>query len=323
MKSITVITPVYNEEENVETCYQIVKNIFREQLPHYRYEHIFADNDSRDATPEILKRIAAQDENVKVIFNARNFGPIRSNFNALLAANGDAILVSLPVDLQDPPELIPQFVKLWEDGNDVVYGIRKKRPEGIILRNVRSLFYRLVTAWTPFPVPTDVGEFQLIDRRVLNVLREFDDYYPYIRGMIAYCGFRSVGIPFVWKPRHSGIAKSSIANYTDQAINGLISFNNFPLRVCFVLGICIAIGSVGFGIVSLIAALLSADPAPPGIPTLIVAQFFLSGVLLFVIGVLSEYVYAIYSTIRRRPMVVERGRLNFDSSTDPQGPSGS
>ena len=312
MKKISIVTPCFNEEDNVEECYGRVKSLFAGPLSGYAYEHIFADNDSRDRTPAILTALATADPNVKVIFNARNFGPIRSNFHALMSADGDAILVSLPADLQDPPELIPQFVEHWEAGCDVVYGIRQKRPEGFVLRTSRSLFYRFVTAWTPFPVPRDAGEFQLISRRVLEALRGFDDDYPYIRGMIAYCGFRSRGVPFAWQKRHGGTSKATLISYMDQAINGLISFNNFPLRFCMALGLTMSVLSVAYGIYSLLAALFFDGGAPPGIATLIVAQFFLSGVLLFVIGVLSEYIYAIYSLVRRRPMVVERGRLNFD-----------
>ena len=153
MKMISVITPVFNEEENIALCYQRIKGIFARELPAYAYEHIFADNDSRDRTPELLCGIAAEDRNVKVIFNARNFGAVESNFHALMSATGDAVIVSAPADLQDPPELIPQFVQHWERGYDVVYGIRSSREEGLLLRSIRSLFYHLVTAWTPFPVP--------------------------------------------------------------------------------------------------------------------------------------------------------------------------
>lgn len=329
MKTISIVTPCYNEEDNVETCYVRVREVFATSLPGYAYEHIFADNDSRDATPEILRRIARQDDNVRVIFNSRNFGPVRSNFNALLSASGEAIIVFLPADLQDPPELIPDFVQRWEAGYDVVYGIRRQRQEGLTLRSLRSLLYRLVAAWTPFPVPRDAGEFQLIDRRVLTALREFEDHYPYIRGMIAYCGFSAVGVPYSWQVRRRGRSKATNLSYIDQALNGLISFNNFPLRFCLVLGITMSLLSLCYGVYSLLEALLSTRTAPAGIPTLIVAQFFLSGVLLFVIGVLSEYVYAIYSLVRRRPNVVERGRLNFNKTdsrssaeADPEGTEG-
>jgi glycosyltransferase involved in cell wall biosynthesis len=261
----------------------------------------------------MLTAMAARDANVKVIFNARNFGPLQSNFHALMSATGDAILVFLPADLQDPPEVIPEMVRHWESGHDVVFGVRGDRQEGFLLRKLRSIFYRFVTAWTPFPVPRDAGEFQLIDRKVLEALRQFEDHYPYIRGMIAYCGFRAIGVPFKWQVRRRGKSKATPLSYMDQAINGLISFNNFPLRFCMMLGLSMSVLSIAYGLYSLVAAVLLSGAATPGIPTLIVAQFFLSGILLFVMGILSEYIYAIYSLVRYRPMVIERGRLNFDT----------
>ena len=321
MKTISVVTPCYNEEASIEHCYLKVKEVFATALPSYRREHIFADNNSQDATPEILRRIAATDPDVRVIYNSRNFGPLASNFNALLAATGHATIVFMPADLQDPPDLIPTFVRLWEAGNEVVYGIRRERQESALIRGLRSLFYRFVTAWTPFPVPRDAGEFQLIDRQVQRALQGFDDYYPYIRGMIAYCGFKSIGVPYAWQVRGRGLSKATTLSYIDQAMNGLINFNNFPLRFCMVLGLTISFLSFGLGLYSLIAALFFGS-ASPGIPTLIVSQFFLSGVLLFVIGILSEYVYAIYSLVRRRPLVIERERLNFGHAEATRGTAG-
>lgn len=319
MKTISVVTPCYNEEASIEHCYNKVKEVFGSELPGYRREHIFTDNDSSDSTPDILRRIATTDSDVKVIYNSRNFGPFPSNFNAMLAATGDATIVFMPADLQDPPELIPRFVQLWEAGHEVVYGVRQERQEPWMLRSFRSLFYRFVSAWTPFPVPRDAGEFQLIDRQVQVALGRFEDYYPYIRGMIAYCGFKSIGVPYAWEPRSRGRSKATTLSYIDQAMNGLISFNNFPLRLCMLLGLTISFVSFGLGLYSLIGALFFRNSSP-GIPTLIVSQFFLSGVLLFVIGILSEYVYAIYSLVRRRPLVIERGRLNF-SRFDPPNDS--
>jgi glycosyltransferase involved in cell wall biosynthesis len=320
MKKISIITPVFDEEENVEACYLQVKDIFARDLPGYAYEHIFCDNNSRDRTPALLAAIAEGDQNVKVIFNARNFGPLASNFNGLRSASGDAAVVALPADLQDPPELIPEFVRHWEDGHDVVYGIRRVRQEPWLLRGIRSLFYRLVAAWTPFPVPRDAGEFQLIDRRVLEALILFQDHLPYIRGMIAYCGFRSVGVPYTWKARHRGVSKATAFSYVNQGINGLISFNQFPLRLCLVVGFGLSFLSLLFALVSLMDTVFGRWAVAPGFNALVVAQFFLSGVLLFAIGVLGEYVYAIYSLVRWRPLVIERGRLNFDSSLARETP---
>src|SRR5262249_21491686 len=195
-KLISILTPCYNESENVRDCYLAVRKLFETTLAAYDYEHIFADNASTDDTVGILKELAADDTRVKIIVNARNFGPFRSAFNALLSARGDAVVVFLAADLQDPPEMIAEFVRRWEDGNEIVYAVRKQREEPRLLRLARKAYYRVVNKFAYAEIPPDVGEFQLIDRVVVEALRRFDDYYPYIRGMIAVCGFRATGIDY-------------------------------------------------------------------------------------------------------------------------------
>ena len=191
---ISVVTPCYNEEANVAECYEAVKAVFDRQLPGYDHEHVFCDNASTDRTVEILKELAAKDRRVKIIVNSRNFGPFRSLFNGLMSTSGDAVVVFLPADLQDPPEVIVEFIRKREQGYEVVFGIRKQREEGWIMRSVRRVYYRLVSRMANIQIPVDVGEFQLVDRKVVEALRQCDDYYPYVRGMIAGCGFRSAGV---------------------------------------------------------------------------------------------------------------------------------
>lgn len=311
-KKISVITPCLNEEENVVQCYEAVQEVFAEQLKDYDWEHIFCDNDSSDGTVELLRELARNDKRVKVILNSRNFGPLRSNFNGLLSASGDAVIVFLPADLQDPPELIPQFVMLWEQGHDVVYGIRKKREEGVVQRTLRWLFYRIVNRLSATYLPPDVGEFQLIDKKVQSALRQFEDHHPYIRGLIASCGFKAKGVPYVWRARRRGASKANLYGLIDQAINAVISFSTVPVRLCLFTGLLIALGSVVAALVELLSALFGERTAPPGIPTLIIALFFFSGVNLFVAGFLGEYVVSIHSQVRKRPLVIEKERINFD-----------
>jgi glycosyltransferase involved in cell wall biosynthesis len=310
-KLISVVTPVYNEEENVRDCCEAVRLVFA-QLPAYDYEHVFCDNASADGTVRLLKEIAAEDRHVRLIVNARNFGPFCSTFNGLLATRGDAVIVMLAVDLQDPPEVILDFVRQWENGHEVVYGIRANREEGLLMRAVRKLYYRLVSRFAGIHIPLDVGEFQLIDRVVVNTLRRCDDYYPYIRGMIASCGFRSVGVPYTWKARRRGFSKNRLYHLIDQGLNGLISFTNVPMRLCLFLGFILSLLSLAVALVTFIANLIYyRQVAPPGIPTLIVAIFFFAGIQLFFFGVLGEYISAIHFQVRRRPLVVERERINF------------
>lgn len=311
-KLISIITPVYNEEENVLDCYSAVKELFTRDLAEYDYEHIFSDNGSSDNTLKILRTLAGENPRVKVIANARNFGPFRSMFNAVLSASGDAVLVFLPADLQDPPELIVDFVRYWEQGYQVVYGIRKTREENRMVTFLRKFYYRLVNRFADFYVPPDVGEFQLVDKVVIEALKECDDYYPYIRGMIASFGFKSMGLEYYMKARAKGFSKNKVYHLFDQALNGIISTSNVPLRLCLLAGLAISILSIVYSFINLgINLVYYRKLVPPGIATLIVALFFFSGVQLFFIGLLGEYMGAIHFQVRKRPMVIEKERINF------------
>ncbi len=314
-KVISIVTPCFNEETNVTPCYLAVKQLFEGPLAKYDYEHIFCDNASSDNTVLLLKGLAAQDSRVKVIVNARNFGALRSNYNGVLATSGDAVLVFLPADLQDPPEVIPELVSHWEQGNEIVYGIRAQRQEGFLMRSARRIFYRLVRRLADIDVPVDAGEFQLIDRKVVNTLREFEDYYPYIRGMIASCGFRRVGVKYTWKARERGYSKARFYHLIDQALNAIISLSNVPMRLCMFFGFGVAGLSLLYGLYALIVNLIYYQGfAQAGIATLIVAVFFFSGLQLFFFGVLGEYISAIHFQVRKRPLVIERERINVSGT---------
>jgi glycosyltransferase involved in cell wall biosynthesis len=312
-KLISIVTPCYNEEDNVADCHLAVKELFERQLPEYDFEHIFCDNASTDRTPDLLADLAGRDLRVKVIFNARNFGPFCSTFNGLTATSGDAVVVLLAADLQDPPELIVDFVRRWEQGYQVVYGIRQRREEGFFMRRIRRAYYWIVSKFADINIPPNVGEFQLVDRVIVDHLRRFDDHYPYIRGMIANCGFKATGIEYTWKARKKGFSKNRLYHLVDQGLNGLVSFTKVPLRLCLLSGFLLSVFSILYALVSLIIHIAHAGKlAPPGIATLIVAIFFFSGVQLFFFGILGEYIAAVHFQVRKRPLVIERGRLNFD-----------
>lgn len=311
MKKITIVSPCYNEEQNVETCHQVVRDLFDGPLAAYEREHIFADNASGDRTPELLREIAARDPHVKVILNARNFGPFRSMFNALRYATGDAVVVFLAVDLQDPPETIVEFVRYWEQGVEVVAGARVNRQESFALRASRAIFYRTVRSLSDIDIPVNVGEFQLIDRKVWRAVMQHDDHYPYIRGIIASVGFRRIIVPYTWKTRKAGISKNNLPRLIDQALNGIFSFTNVPMRVCTFAGVGLAMLCLLYAVGALVAYAFNPGDAPRGVLTLIVSLFFLSGVQLIFIGILGEYVTSIHSQVRRGPLVVERERINM------------
>jgi glycosyltransferase involved in cell wall biosynthesis len=312
MKTISIVTPCYNEEMNVRECHAAIRLLFETELKDYRREHVFCDNASKDRTVEILREIAAEDKDVKVILNARNFGAMRSNYNGVMAATGDAVLLFFPADMQDPPELIPQFVALWAQGNEVVYGIRKIREENATMRTLRQLYYRMLTSLSELSLPCGVGDFQLCDRKVIEAMRQIEDSYPFMRMMTFECGFRSVGVPYRWVERRRGVSTNSLRSLIDQGMNGLVTNTLAPLRLLLFGGFCIAALAIFYAFVNLVLGIVFyRDIAQPGIMTIIVAVFFFGGVQLFSIGVLAEYVLAIYAQVRRKPVVFERERINF------------
>lgn len=323
MARISIISPCFNEEDNVEACYAAVRDLFAEDGPlsHHVHEHIFSDNSSSDRTVDILRRLAATDTRVKVIVNSRNFGPFRSMFNALRYAEGDAVLVFLSVDLQDPPELIPDMVRYWESGIEIIAGARTEREETLPLRICRSAFYRVVNTLSDFEIPENVGEFQLIDRKVWKVVVSHKDQYPYIRGMIASAGFKRLIIPYTWKARKRGISKNNIFNLIDQGLNGVFSFTSLPLRIGSFVGVAVAAMALLYAAVSFFLALIYPSAAPAGTHTIIVAMFFFAGVQLFFTGMLGEYITAIHAQVRKGPIVIERERINIASEpADPSAP---
>lgn len=314
MKMISIVSPCYNEELNVEECYIAIKTIFDFHLTNYDYEHIFCDNASSDKTFEILDSIAKKDKKIKIIRNARNFGPFNSMYNGLMATSREssAVLPFFAADLQDPPGVIPELVKNWEDGNLIVYGVRANREESWLMRKLRGVYYKAVNRMAHIYIPINVGEFSLIDRCVVNALREYEDYYPYLRGMIANCGFRSTQVFYTWKARKRGFSKSNWYALIDQGLNGLISFTNVPMRLCMFLGFGVSILSLLYALYSLITGFLFyREFAAPGITTLIVAIFFFSGIILIFLGILGEYISAIHFQVRKRPLVIEQERVNF------------
>jgi glycosyltransferase involved in cell wall biosynthesis len=321
LKTISVVSPCFNEEAGLRICYETVRDIFETHLPNYRLELIFADNASTDGSVAILRQIAAEDSRVKVILNSRNFGPFRSNFNALRYATGDAVVVFLPVDLQDPPDLIPEMVRHWENGIEVVAGARTNREETLSMRVCRNIFYRIVNTLSDFEIPENVGEFQLIDRKVWEVVVSHRDQYPYIRGIIASAGFCRLILPYTWQARQRGISKNNVFRLIDQALNGIFAFTNAPLRAASFLGFGIAFLAILYALVTIVVGLFDPGLAPRGTITVIAALFFFSGVQLMFIGMMGEYITAIHAQVRRGPVVVERERINIPTHAADDHPS--
>jgi glycosyltransferase involved in cell wall biosynthesis len=313
MKTISIVTPCYNEELNIRDCHEAVRALFDRELSEYRREHIFCDNASTDGSIDILRSIAKEDSAVRVVLNARNFGPLRSTFNGVMASTGDAVLLFLPADMQDPPELLPEFIKLWEQGFEIVYGVRAVREERWLMRKLRDWYYRLLIRFSEFKVPPGVGDFQLVDRRVVNAMRVVRDNYPFMRMMTFECGGRAIGVPYTWRARKKGLSKNRLAALIDQGINGFVSFTTAPLRLSLYIGFALAFLSLLYAVINFVIGIVRYQTvADPGIMTLVVAFFFFGGVQLFILGILGEYILAIYGQVREKPVVFERERINFD-----------
>jgi glycosyltransferase involved in cell wall biosynthesis len=309
-KLISIVTPCYNEEENVELLYHKVKDVFS-LLPHYRCEHLFIDNHSSDGTVSILKRLAANDPNVKIIVNARNFGHIRSPHHAILQTRGEAV-ISMVADLQDPPELIAAFIKKWEEGFKIVIGVKSQSEEHPLFFAVRRLYYQLVSRLSEIELVKNFTGFGLYDRSVVEILRKIDDPYPYFRGLICDIGFDRAEIEYVQPARKRGFTKNNFYTLFDMAMLGFTNHSKVPLRLATMTGFGLAALSLLFAFCYFIYKLIFWSKFQVGIAPLVIGLFFFASVQLFFIGILGEYIGSIHTQVLKRPLVVEKERVNFD-----------
>jgi polyisoprenyl-phosphate glycosyltransferase len=309
-KLITVVMPCYNEEKNIEEAYTQVKGAFA-KLPGYRYEHIFIDNSSEDRTVQILREIARRDKNVKVILNSRNFGHIRSPFYGLLQARGDAAIL-MSSDLQDPPALIPRFIKRWEEGYRIVLGVKNKSEENQVVFTMRRLYYALVNALSEVEFVNNFTGFGLYDRKVVDILRETGDPYPYMRGLICDIGFEKAQVEFTQPRRNKGATKNNIYTLYDMAMLGMSSYSKVPLRLAVMTGFTLSMLSLAVAAVYFGYKLLYWNSFSVGIAPLIIGLFFFSSVQLLFLGIIGEYIGMIYTQVQGRPLVIEKERINFD-----------
>jgi glycosyltransferase involved in cell wall biosynthesis len=312
MKKLSIITPCYNEEVNVEICAFELKKVMKEKLPEYDYEHIFSDNASEDSTLEKLRVIASKDFHIKVISNSRNVGPFRNMWNAMKSATGDAVVPLLPADLQDPPSIIPEFVRKWESGYLVTYGVRTNRQESFFMRMLRGIYYRVIKRFASAVIPLNSGEFLLADKKVVESVLSVDDQYPYIRGLIAQTGVKSSSVSYTWVKRERGKSKNNFIALIDQAINGFVSTSRTPARLALLGGFTLAILGFIYGLLTIFLAINSEGRAPVGIPTIIIGIFLLGGIQLFFLGLIGEYVLSVHGQVRRTPPMFEIERINFE-----------
>jgi glycosyltransferase involved in cell wall biosynthesis len=310
MKLISIVTPCYNEEENVEETYRRVKEVFA-ALGRYRYEHIFIDNASRDNTQAILRRLASEDKNVKVIINSRNFGHIRSPYYGMLQAHGDAV-IPFVADLQEPPQLIAEFLDKWEAGSKIVMGVKIRSSESPLMFGLRKLYYRIVKRLSEIELTNNFYGFGLYDRSVIEILRKIDDPYPYFRGLVAEIGLNPVKIEYHQPRRERGITKNNFYILYDMAMLGITSHSKVPLRLATFAGFCLGALSLLVAVGYFAYKIVFWNSFQVGMAPLVIGIFFFSAVQLFFTGILGEYIGAIHTQVLRRPLVTEKERINFD-----------
>lgn len=308
-KFISVVTPCYNEEGNVEELHRQIVETFK-KLPQYDWEHLYVDNASRDGTQGILRRMAADDPRVKVIINTRNFGHIRSPFHALLQARGQAV-VTLASDLQDPPSLIPQFIEKWEQGYKIALGQKIASDEAPIFFALRTAYYRVVRKLADIELLEHVTGFGLYDSSVIEEFRKINDPYPYGRGLISDLGYDVAIIPYHQPLRQRGITKNNFYTLYDMAMLGITNHSKVPLRLATLLGFAMSLVSLLVAIGYFVYKLLFWSRFPVGQAPAVIGLFLFSSVQLFFTGVLGEYIAAIHTQVQHRPLVIEKERINF------------
>jgi glycosyltransferase involved in cell wall biosynthesis len=309
MKSISIVTPCYNEEGNVKEVYAQVKAVI-EQMGNYTYEHIFIDNASKDNTLQLLKELASEDPNVKIIANSRNFGHIRSPYHALLQASGDAVIL-LVADLQDPPLMIKDFVLKWEEGFKVVLGVKTESEESFLMFGIRKMYYNFINRVSEIELTKNNTGFGLYDKKIIQILRDIDDPYPYFRGLISDIGFPSYKIEYLQPVRKRGITKNNFYTLYDIAMLGITNHSKIPLRLAAMLGFAMSAISFIVAILYLLAKIIFWSYFSVGLAPLVIGLFFFSSVQLFFIGIIGEYIGSIHTQVLKRPLVVEKERINF------------
>lgn len=311
MKKISVLTPCYNEEENIQETYLVIKHQFEMLKGNYEYEHIFIDNASTDTTVSILKEIAKVDKNVKVIVNARNVGFLRSSFYGLLQAYGDAVIF-IEADLQTPPSVIPEFIAKWETGALIVAGVKEQSKENFVMFRIRKLFYSILGRMSETPLINNFLGVGLYDQTFINLLRKIDDPCPYFRGLVSELGSNIAKVNYVQEVRKKGKTSFSFYRLYDVAMLGFVNYTKLPLRLASFIGLFVAFICLVLAGYTFIYKIINWNSFEVGQAAISVGIFFLGAVQLIFLGIIGEYISAIYLQIRKRPLVIEKERVNFD-----------
>lgn len=316
-KLVTIVTPCFNEQDNVNELSERIINVMK-KFP-YNYEHVFIDNHSTDDTVPRIRALAASDPRIKLIINARNFGHIRSPYHAILQSTGDACIL-ISSDLQDPPEIIEKFIGQWEAGFKTVLATKPQSEESRSMRWVRKLFYHFVSKISDVPLVRNATGAGLFDKDVIKVLRKIDDPYPYFRGLVCEIGFPIALVPFRQPKRVRGITKNNFYTLYDMAMLGITNHSKIPLRVMTMGGFVMALVSMIIAVVVFFAKLLFWNSFQLGIAPIMIGMFFFFSIQLLFMGLIGEYIGAIYTQVRKLPLVVELERVNFNSSAPTSQP---
>ena len=317
MKTISIVVPCYNEEENVQAMADALRETFKKDLPAYRYEILFIDNDSKDRTREIIRKLCAEDKGIKGIFNAKNFGQFNSPYYAMLQTTGDATVL-MAADFQDPVEMIPKYVKEWENGYKIVIGIKKSSQENKLMYWLRGCYYKLIKKLSDVEQIEQFTGFGLYDKKFINVMRELNDPTPFLRGIVAELGFKRKEIPYEQPKRRAGKTSNNFYRLYDAAMLSITSYTKVGLRLATFIGMTVGCISLVVAILYLILKLLFWDNFPAGMAPLLIVTCLLGSIQLFFIGLIGEYIMSINDRVKKRPLVVEDERLNFSDEKEKE-----
>ena len=315
-KKISIVVPCYNEQENVRLMAAAIGRQFAEhkELQKYDYDILFIDNDSADNTRAELRAMCQEDrQHIKVIFNAKNFGQFNSPYYAMLQTDGDATML-MAADFQDPPELIPAYVKNWEDGYKIVIGVKAHSTDGKLIYAMRCLYYKTIKRFSQVEQIEHFTGFGLYDRAFIEVLRELDDPTPFLRGIVAELGFRRKEIPYDQPKRRAGKTSNNFYTLYDAAMLGFTSYTKVGLRIATFAGAICAAACIGIAFIYLILKLIYWDRFAAGMAPLLIGMLFIGSVQIFFIGLVGEYILSINQRVMKRPLVVEEERINFPSA---------
>lgn len=310
MKTISIVVPCYNEEENVIPLSRAITALFEKELADYRYELIFIDNDSRDRTRELLRGLCQSDPDIKAIFNAKNFGQFNSTYYAMLQTSGDCTIL-MAADFQDPVEMIPQYVREWESGYKIVIGIKKSSQENKFMYWLRGCYYKLIKKLSDVEQIEQFTGFGLYDAKFIQVLRGLNDPTPFLRGIVAELGFKRKEIPYEQPLRRAGKTSNNFYRLYDAAMLSITSYTKVGLRLATIFGSICAGLSMVVALVYLVMKLIWWDRFPAGMAPMLIGMLFLGSIQIFFIGLLGEYIMSINQRVMKRPLVIEEERLNF------------